>query len=102
MTVLEITELVILAVVVVALSIYYIIKAIKNNWLGKITDCANKAIKEAEKKFTESGSGDKKKAYVLEAVEKECESLGIPFSLLKKLISTLIDKVVANYNVIKK
>lgn len=102
MTTLEIIELVILAIVVVALSVYYIVKAIKNNWLGKIAGCVNKAIKEAEEKFTESGNGDKKKEYVLESVEKECESLGIPFSMLKKLISTLIDKIVANYNVIKK
>ena len=102
MTVLEIVELVILAVVVVALSIYYLVKAIKNNWLSKIADCVNKAIKEAEKKFTESGSGCKKKEYVLDAVEKECESLGIPYSLLKKLISVLVDKIVANYNVISK
>lgn len=102
MTILEIIELVILAIVVVALSVYYIVKAIKNNWLGKIAGCINNAIKEAEEKFAESGSGDKKKEYALEAVEKECESLGIPFSLLKKLISTLIDKIVANYNIIKK
>lgn len=102
MTTLEIIELVILAIVVVALSVYYIVKAIKNNWLSKIADCINKAIKEAEEKFTESGNGDKKKEYVLEAVKKECESLGIPFSLLKKLISALIDKIVANYNIIKK
>ena len=102
MTTLEIIELAILAIVAVALSVYYIVKAIKNNWLGKIAGCINNAIKEAEEKFAESGSGDKKKEYVLEAVEKECESLGIPFNLLKKLISTLIDKIVANYNIIKK
>ena len=102
MTTLEIIELVILAIVAIALSVYYIVKAIKNNWLCKIADCVNKAIKEAEEKFTESGNGDKKKEYVLEAVEKECESLGIPFGMLKKLISALIDKIVANYNVIKK
>ena len=102
MTTLEIVELVVLAIVVVALSVYYIIKAIKNKWIGKIADCINKSIKEAEEKFTESGSGSKKKEYVLEAIEKECKTLGIPFSLLKKLISTLVDKIVADYNVIKK
>lgn len=102
MTVLEIAELVILAIVIVALSIYYIVKAIKNKWLEKITDAINKAIKEAEEKFPESGSGDLKKTYVLKAVEEECVKLGIPYSLLKSLISTFIDKVVSNYNVIKK
>ena len=102
MTTLEIVELVILAIVIVALSIYYIVKAIKNNWLGKITDAINKAIKEAETKFPESGSGNLKKTYVLRAVEEECTKLGIPYSLLKSLISTFIDKVISNYNVIKK
>lgn len=102
MTVLEIAELVILAIVIVVLSIYYIVKAIKNKWLEKITAAINKAIKEAEEKFPESGSGDLKKTYVLKAVEEECVKLGIPYSLLKSLISTFIDKVVSNYNVIKK
>ena len=102
MTVLEIAELVILAIVIVALSIYYIVKAIKNKWLEKITAAINKAIKEAEEKFTESGSGDLKKTYVLKAVEEECNKLGIPYTLLKSLISTFIDKVISNYNVIKK
>ena len=74
--------------------------ALKHN--VKIVAEIDASMKEAEEKFTESGNGDKKKEYVLEAVEKECESLGIPFSLLKKLISALIDKIVANYNVIQK
>ena len=102
MSILEIVELCVLAAIILALIIYYSIKAIKNNWLEKLTEAIEAAIKEAEETYTEEGSGEQKKAFVLQKVQLTCEELGIPYSLLKSLISKFIDKIIANYNVIAK
>lgn len=96
----EITEICVLAVIILGLGIYYLVKAIKNKWIEKLTETINNAIAKAEKEYPE-GNGAKKKEIVLEAVKAKCEELGIPYSLLYKLISTLIDKIIANYNVVK-
>lgn len=99
MTTLEIIELCILGGIALILIIFYSIKAIKNKWISQIIDTIEKAIKEAE----ESGkSGDEKKAYVMLQVEKKCEELGIPFRLIYTLVSTIIDKIIKDYNVIAK
>ena len=71
-------------------------------FLNNAVDYTIKRIKEAEEKFPESGSGDKKKAYVIEKVKAKCDELGIPYALLKKLINVAIDKVIEDYNVISK
>ena len=68
----------------------------------EIPVAVSKAIKEAEKKFPESGCGDKKKMYVIDAVKAKCKELGIPYDILKKLINVAIDKVVKDYNIIAK
>lgn len=102
MTSLEILELVLLCICILALVIYIIVKGIKDKWFAKLLATIETAIKEAEKKFPESGSGDKKKKYVIDAVKTKCEELGIPYSILEKLISVAIDKIVKNYNVIAK
>lgn len=99
MSILEIVELVVIAVVALGLIIYYLIMAIKNNWLKKITDALNVAIKEAE---ASGKSGKEKKEYVLAQVEAKCKELGIPYALIKKLISKVIDKIIANYNAVVK
>ena len=62
MTKLELIELIILIVVAVGLGIYYLIKAIKNGWIQKITTTMNEAIKyligEPDfKSFKSSGNG---------------------------------------------
>ena len=57
------------------------------------------AIKYAELNIS---GGEKKKEYVLCKVEEKCEELGIPYTFIKKLVKKLVDRVVANYNVIKK
>lgn len=102
MTILEIIQLSVIGVAIVATLIYCIVMGVKNKWFSKLWETIKLAIKEAETKFPESGSGDKKKAYVLEQVEIKCIELGIPYSLLKKLISLAIDKVIDDYNIIKK
>lgn len=102
MTILEIIQLSVIGIALVATLIYCIVMGVKNKWFSKLWETIKLAIKEAETKFPESGSGDKKKAYVLEQVEIKCIELGIPYSLLKKLISLAIDKVIDDYNIIKK
>lgn len=96
----EIVELCVIAALILGLSSYYLIKAIKNNWLGQLTETINDAIAEAEKQYPE-GNGDKKKEIVLNAVKSKCKELGIPYDLLYKLISKFIDKVIQDYNVVK-
>lgn len=102
MSVLEIIELCIIAVAILVIGVYCIIMGIKNKWFSKIVDTIKVAIKEAEEKYPESGSGEKKKEYVLEKVKEKCTELGVPYKLLEKLISMFIDKVVDDYNVISK
>ena len=102
MTSLEILELVLLCICIFALSIYVLVKGIKNKWFAKLLATIEMSIKEAEKKFPESGCGDKKKMYVIDAVKAKCKELGIPYALLKKLIDLAIDKIVKDYNVISK
>lgn len=102
MTSLEILELVLLCICILALSIYVLIKGIKNKWFAKLLATIETSIKEAEKKFPESGCGDKKKMYVIDAVKAKCKELGIPYDILKKLINVAIDKVIEDYNIISK
>lgn len=99
MTKLELIELIILGVVALVLIVYYSIKAIKNGWVQKITATMNEAIKYAEANIT--GSKEKKE-YVLQKVKEKCEELGIPYTLIESFVSKLINKIIANYNVIKK
>lgn len=101
-TIIKIIEFSVITLIVLVLAIYYLVKAIKNKWLSKITQTINNAIAEAEKKFTESGQGEEKKKYVLEKVANTCNELGIPFNLIYKLINKLIDKTIECYNVISK
>ena len=102
MTSLEILELVLLCICILALSIYVLVKGIKDKWFAKLLATIETSIKEAEKKFPESGCGDKKKAYVIEKIEAKCKELNIPYALLKKLIDLAIDKVIEDYNIISK
>ncbi len=99
MTKLEILELVILGIIALSIALYYIIKAIRNGWIEKITLTINEAIKYAENNITGSTN---KKSYVLEKVQEKCIELGIPYGLIYKLVSKIIDKIISNYNVIKK
>lgn len=99
MTKLEIIELIALGLIVLGLTIYYLIKAIKNGWVEKITLTINEAIKYAEKNIE---GGKVKKEYVMQKVEEKCEELGIPYTMIKNLVGKLIDKIISNYNIIKK
>lgn len=102
MTTLEIIQLSILVLAILAIAIYIIVMGIKDKWFAKLYDTLKIAIKEAEEKFPEAGSGDKKKAYVISKIEEKCNELGIPYALLKKLINIAIDKIIEDYNVVSK
>ena len=102
MSTFEIVRICILGIAILAVLILILIKAIKNKWFSKLWDTVKIAIKEAEEKYPESGSGEQKKAYVLEKVKTKCDELGIPYNFLKKLINLTIDKVIKYYNVISK
>ena len=102
MTILEIIQLCIIGAAVLAVFVYIIVMAIKNKWLQKIMETIKTSIAEAEKKFPESGSGDKKKQFVIDVVKAKCDELGIPYALLGKLINKLIERIVGNYNIISK
>jgi len=95
MTTLELIELIVLALIVCCLAIYYLVKAIKNHWLSKISSEVFKAMKDAE---ASSLTGKAKKEYVLERIEKLCSELGIPYAFIKKLIDKLIEKTIKSYN----
>lgn len=99
MTTLEIVELCVLGACILALAVFYTIKAIKNGWVKSILGTINQAIKDAE---ASGKTGPEKKAYVLEQVEKVCDELKIPYKIIEKLVSKLIDTVVSHYNVIAK
>lgn len=95
----DLIELIVYGVIALVIVVYFIIKSIKNGWIQKITMTMNDAIKYAEKNIE---GGTAKKEYVLRKVEAKCEELGIPFSLIYKLVNKIIDKVISNYNIIKK
>lgn len=99
MTKLELIELVALAIVVIGLTLYYLVLAIKNGWIKKVAKTMNEAIKYAELNIS---GGQEKQDYVLKEIEKKCEELGIPFTLIRKLAVKVIKKIISDYNVIKK
>ena len=102
MTTLEIIQLCVIGIAVFAILIYCLVVGIKNKWFKQLLETMNTAINEAETKFPEQGSGEQKKAYVLEKVKVKCDELCIPYELLKKLINVAIEKIIEHYNIISK
>lgn len=102
MSILEIIELTVLICCVLGLLIYILIKGIKNKWFKQIYDTLTQSMKEAEEKFKDPKQGEQKKKYVLDKVIKKCEELGIPYLLIKTLISKIIDDIVKKYNIFTK
>lgn len=101
MTKLEIIQLICLSVILISLLIIFVVNGIKNKWISKMTDCIKATIKEAEEKWPE-GHGTDKMNYVLQVVQKKCYELGIPYSMIYKLIKALIEKIIDGYNTIIK
>lgn len=99
MSTLEIIELIVIGIIVVVLSIYYLIKAIKNKWLSKIYKAIKDGIVDAEKSNLK---GEAKKEYVLKYVQLVCDEEGIPFDAIKKLVDKAIEKLIEGYNTIAK
>lgn len=101
MSTLEWIQLAIIIVAIIALSVYTIVKGIKEKWISKLSDTVKESIAKAEEIYKD-GHGDEKKSYVIDAIKQKCKELGIPYELLEKLVSKLIDKIVEHYNVIAK
>lgn len=97
MSKLELIYTIAIAVVALIIVIYLIVMGIKNGWIKKIIQTLNTSIKYAELNIT---GNVEKKNYVMEKVEEKCIELGIPWFLIKNPVSKLIEKIIANYNVI--
>lgn len=95
MSTLEIIEVCVVAALIVAAVIYSIVVLAKNGGFKKLYATIVEAVNEAEKLYPTSGSGAKKKAYVLEKVKEKCAELGVPYGLIEKLVSWEIDKLIA-------
>lgn len=100
MSTLELIQLIIIAVVALVFLIWFLINAIKNKWITQLIQTVDSAIKEAEEK--QIGDGNEKKKYVMNKVEKKCEELKIPYNIISKVVSKLIDITIKHYNVIAK
>ena len=99
MSKIELIYTIVLVVLAISVAIYYFVLAIKNGWIKQITQTMNSAIRFAE--FQEpKWSASKKKAYVLSEVEAKCDQLGIPYTLISKLVNKAIERIVADHNVI--
>lgn len=96
-----IITLVCLVAILLAFILYFVVKAIKNKWVTKLYETLKISMKEAEEKY-DSGHGDDKKKYVLDAMEKKAEELGIPWKMLVSTISKLINTIISNYNMLIK
>ena len=96
MSKLELIETIVLAAVLVIVLVYYMIAAIKNGWIKKLTKTINEALRYAEDNI--KGSEEKKK-YVLTKVEEKCIELNIPYFMIQWLISKLINKVISHKNI---
>lgn len=86
-----------LAALVTIVILYFLVLAIKNGWIKKLTQTLNEAIRYADKNIV--GPTEKKK-YVMETVANKCTELGIPYFLIEKLISKLIEKIIYHHNII--
>lgn len=95
MSTLEIILTAILGLFALILIVYYLIKAIKNNYVSKIYDTIVQAMKEAEEKFTD---GEEKKQYVLLKVKEVCKEVNIPYDFIASLISKVIENIIKGYN----
>ena len=99
MSTLEIIELVGLSIIALVLVIYFLVKAIKNRWIEQLASTLSEALYKAE----QSGmAGPEKKQFVMEAIEKKCLELGIPYHLAYKLISRLIETIIKCKNAVDK
>lgn len=90
-----------LCIILLAFIIFFLVKAIKNKWVSKLYETLKTSMKEAEEKYP-SGHGDEKKQYVLDALEKKAEELCIPWRMIFRTISNLINTIVSNYNMLAK
>lgn len=94
-------ELVLMIAIAVVFIIWFTIKSIKNKWVSSLIDTVNVSIKNAENNSL-CKDGFEKKKYVMACVEAKCNELKIPYYILSKVISKLVDTIISHYNVISK
>lgn len=97
MSTLELVYTISVSVVVGGLSIFCIIMFIRNAWFKKIKDALDEAIAYAEHNIK---GASEKFIYVTKKIEFECIDIGIPYVLIKRVISKYVNKVIKHYNVI--
>lgn len=97
MSTVELIKTIALAVIAVIIVIYFVVMAIKNGWIKKITETMNTAIRYAEDNI--SGPINKRD-YVLKQVEDKCVELGIPYFLIKSIVMKLINTIISHHNII--
>ena len=108
MEVLNTIYLILLIIETVCGLIYAAVKAIKNGnvkqliqWITDLTPIIKKAIQDAEDKY-KSGEGLDKMTYVLMKVRKACDDLNIDYVKVEEPVKELIDKIIADYNLLEK
>lgn len=83
-----------------------IVLLVKKGWINDIKEVLETSIKEAEIAFPEPNSGEKKKEYVMNAIQTWCNNKSVWASFLfkgfKKVASGLINTIISNYNLIAK
>ena len=99
MSKLELIYTIIFVILAISVSIYYFVLAIKHGWIKQITQTMNNAIRFAELQEPK-WSASKKKSYVLSQIEAKCDELGIPYTLIYRLVNKAIERIVADHNVI--
>lgn len=91
----EIIELVVIIFFLVVLAIVLVVRALKEKWLSQLESTIKEGVKEAEA----SGKDAKgKKEYVLEKLKNKCKELKIPYDVIVKVLSLLINTIIKHYN----
>ena len=92
----ELIKTIALGVITAVIVIYFIVMAIKNGWIKKITKTMDEAIRYAEDNIK---GPTEKRDYVLKKVEDKCIELGIPYFLIKNVVMKLINTIVSHHNI---
>jgi hypothetical protein len=95
----DLIYIIVLALVAICAIVYSIVKIIKNKWISILMGTIKQAIQKAEASHK---SGSEKKEMVLADVSAKCTESGIPFQLIIKTMSKLIDQIIQYYNIVKK
>jgi RsiW-degrading membrane proteinase PrsW (M82 family) len=94
-------QICIASIIGIAILTILVILLFKHEWLKALIGFIKDAVADAESKMP-VGNGETKKALAMSVIEEVCKRLHIPYFLVKKPVSKLIDKIVDYYNSIAK